>query len=71
MATIEPSLFDWRDVEARSDLDRFFLARDHLPDARLLQYLEVMRAGRNRSSPDSLFCRAVVLDSGQRPAARV
>ncbi len=37
------SLFDWCDVEARSDLDRFYLVRDHLPDARLVQYLEVMR----------------------------
>ncbi|WP_236848792.1 transposase [Candidatus Thiodictyon syntrophicum] len=43
MAAIELSLFDWCDVEARSDLDRFYLVRDHLPDARLVQYLEVMR----------------------------
>ena len=43
MATIEPSLFSWQDVEARSDLDRFTLVRDHLPDARMVQYLEVMR----------------------------
>lgn len=43
MAAIEPSLFSWQDVKARSDLDRFYLMRDHLPDARLLQYLEVMR----------------------------
>ena len=43
MAAIEPSLFDWRDVEGRSDPDRLSLVRDHLPDARLVQYLEVMR----------------------------
>jgi hypothetical protein len=43
MAAIEPSLFTWRDVEARSDLDRFYLVRDHLPDGQLVQYLEVMR----------------------------
>ena len=43
MAAIELSLFDWRAVEARSDLDRFYLVRDHLPDALLVQYLEVMR----------------------------
>jgi hypothetical protein len=24
MATIEPNLFSWQDVEARSDLDRFY-----------------------------------------------
>lgn len=43
MAAIELSLFDWRDVDARSDLDRFYLVRDHLPDAPFRQYLEVMR----------------------------
>ena len=43
MAAIELSLFDWRAVDARSDLDRFYLVRDHLPDAELVQYLEVMR----------------------------
>jgi hypothetical protein len=35
MAAIEQqNLFSWEDVEARSDLDRFFLVRDHLPDAK-------------------------------------
>jgi hypothetical protein len=43
MAAIETSLFSWRDVEARGDLERFYLVRDHLPDAQLVQYLEVMR----------------------------
>jgi len=48
MATIEPTLFSWQDVEATSDLDRFILVRDHLPDARIIQYLEEMRGkGRN------------------------
>ena len=48
MAAIAKQLFDWDAVEARSDLDRFFLVRDHLPDERLVQYLEVMRGqGRN------------------------
>jgi len=49
MATIEQqNLFTWEDVEARSDLDRFTLVRDHLPDERIVQYLEVMRGkGRN------------------------
>ena len=42
MATIEPGLFSWQDVEARSDLDRFYLGRDHLPDAQIVKYLEVM-----------------------------
>jgi hypothetical protein len=44
MATIaQVSLFSWDAVEARSDLDRLSLVRDHLPDERLVQYLEVMR----------------------------
>jgi hypothetical protein len=31
MATIiKPYLFSWTDVEARSDLDRFYLVRDKL-----------------------------------------
>ena len=48
MAAIEENLFTWRDVEARSDLDRFYLVRDHLPDEQLVQYLKVMRGqGRN------------------------
>lgn len=47
MAAIKPRLFGWEDVEARSDLERFYLVRDHLPDGRLVEYLEVMR-GRGR-----------------------
>jgi hypothetical protein len=44
MAAIEQqNLFTWEDVEARSDLDRFTLVRDHLPDERIVQYLEAMR----------------------------
>ena len=43
MATIESRLFGWQDVEARSDLDRFYLVRDHLPDTQIIHYLEVMR----------------------------
>ncbi|MGD2083590.1 MAG: transposase [Chromatiales bacterium] len=44
MAVIaQSSLFSWDAVEARSDLDRFELVRDHLPDERIVQYLEVMR----------------------------
>jgi len=37
MATIiKPSLFSWNDVEARSDLDRFYLVRDKLPDEKIV-----------------------------------
>lgn len=60
MATIEPSLFDWRDVEARSDLDRFRLARDHLPDARLLHYLEIMRGAGRDDYPVAAMWNALI-----------
>ncbi len=60
METIEPSLFDWRDVEARSDLDRFRLARDHLPDARLLHYLEIMRGAGRDDYPVAAMWNALI-----------
>jgi hypothetical protein len=47
MAAIEPRLFGWEDVAARSDLERCYRVRDHRPDGRLVHYLEVMR-GRGR-----------------------
>ncbi|MBK1725066.1 transposase [Thiocystis violacea] len=36
-------MFSWDALEARSDLDRLYLVRDHLPDERVVQYLEVIR----------------------------
>ncbi|MFZ4696033.1 MAG: transposase [Verrucomicrobiia bacterium] len=60
MAAIELSLFDWRDVDARSDLDRFYLVRDHLPDAHLVQYLEVMRGAGRDDYPVAAMWNAVV-----------
>ena len=38
-----PFLFPWDAIEARTDLERFFLVRDNLPDEKIIQYLEVMR----------------------------
>ena len=44
MATIiNPFLFSWNDVEARSDLDRFYLVRDNLPDDKIVMELEDRR----------------------------
>jgi hypothetical protein len=60
MATIEPSLFSWQDVEARSDLDRFYLVRDHLPDAQIVQYLEVMRGQGRDDYPVQAMWNALV-----------
>lgn len=43
-AMTQTNLFSWEAIEARSDLDRLTLVIDHLPDARMVHYLEVMRA---------------------------
>ena len=44
MATIiNPFLFSWNDVEACSDLDRFYLVRDNLPDEKMVMELEDRR----------------------------
>jgi hypothetical protein len=42
-AMVQANLFSWDALEARSDLDRLTLVIDHLPDERLVRYLEVMR----------------------------
>uniref|UniRef100_UPI0025CDDFD3 transposase n=1 Tax=uncultured Lamprocystis sp. TaxID=543132 RepID=UPI0025CDDFD3 len=60
MAAIEPSLFDWRAVDARSDLERLSLVRDHLPDAQLVHYLEVMRGPGRDDYPVAAMWNAVL-----------
>lgn len=60
MAAVEPRLFTWRDVEARSDLDRFYLVRDHLPDEQLVAYLEVMRGQGRDDYPVAAMWNAVL-----------
>ena len=48
MCKINRYLFSWQDVEAKSDMYRFTLVRDTLPDERLMQILESHRGkGRN------------------------
>jgi hypothetical protein len=42
-AMTQATLCSWDAIEARSDLDRLQLVLDHLPDARLVRSLEVMR----------------------------
>ena len=46
------SLFDGDAVEARSDLERFFLVRDHLPDRVLIQALRAKRGQGRRGRDD-------------------
>ena len=60
MATIEPRLFSWQDIEARCDLDRFFLVRDHLPDTQIIHYLEVMRGKGRDDFPVRAMWNAVI-----------
>ena len=43
MTQIAAALFAWDAVEARSDLERFFLVRDNLPDGDLIAALEAKR----------------------------
>ena len=43
MTQIAAALFAWDAVEARSDLERFHLVRDHLPDGDLIAALEAKR----------------------------
>ena len=37
-----PFLFPWDAIEARTDLELFFLVRDNLPDEKIIRYLEVI-----------------------------
>lgn len=45
---------------ARSDLDRFYLVRDHLPDAQIVKYLEVMRGNGRDDFPVRAMWNAVI-----------
>jgi hypothetical protein len=48
MTAISPTLFTWNDVEGRSDLDRFYLVRDHLPDDKIITALNQQRGQKGR-----------------------
>jgi hypothetical protein len=60
MAITQASLFSWDTVEARSDLDRFFLVRDHLPDEAIIQALEVQRGQGRDDFPVRAMFNAVL-----------
>jgi hypothetical protein len=59
-AIAQSNLFSWDALEARSDLDRFFLVRDYLPDERLVHYLEVMRGNGRDDFPVRAMWNLVV-----------
>jgi len=61
MATIiNPYLFSWNAVEARSDLDRFYLVRDNLPDEKLVMALEERRGNGRDDFPVRAMWNAVI-----------
>ena len=59
MTQIAAALFAWDAVEARSDLERFFLVRDHLPDSDLIAALEAKRGLGRDDYPVIPILRAV------------
>ena len=61
MATIiNPFLFSWNDVEARSDLDRFYLVRDNLPDEKIVMGLEDRRGNGRDEFPVRAMWNATI-----------
>jgi hypothetical protein len=57
---INPSLFSWNDVEARSDLDRFYLVRDTLPDEKIVMELENLRGNGRDDFPVRAMWNAII-----------
>ncbi|MBW2252513.1 MAG: transposase [Deltaproteobacteria bacterium] len=61
MATIiNHSLFSWNDVEAHSDLDRFYLVRDNLPDEKIVMELEDWRGKGRDDCPVRAMWNAII-----------
>ena len=61
MATIiNPFLFSWNDVEACSDLDRFYLVRDNLPDEKMVMELEDRRGKGRDEFPVRAMWNAII-----------
>ena len=55
-----PWLFSWNDIDGRSDLDRFYLVRDNLPDEKLVIELEKMRGNGRDDFPVRSMWNAVI-----------
>ena len=60
MADVVKPLFSWDAVEARSDLDRFYLVRAHLPDAEIIAALEAKRGSGRDDYPVRAMWNAVL-----------
>ena len=51
MAIVQECLFQWSDVEASSEIQRFALILENLPDEALMRHLEADRAGKRNDNP--------------------
>lgn len=60
MADVVKPLFSWDAVEARSDLDRFYLVRAHLPDEAIIAALEAKRGKGRDDFPVRAMWNAVL-----------
>ena len=60
MADVVKPLFSWDAVEACSDLDRFYLVRDHLPDEAIIAALEAKRGQGRDDFPVRAMWNAVL-----------
>lgn len=60
MADVVKPLFSWDAVEARSDLDRFYLVRAHLPDDAIIAALEAKRGNGRDDFPVRAMWNAVL-----------
>jgi hypothetical protein len=56
----QPSLFSWNAIEAKSDLERFYLVRDNLPDEQIVMTLERNRGNGRDDFPVRAMWNAVL-----------
>jgi hypothetical protein len=63
MADVVKPLFSWDAVEARSDLDRFYLVRAHLPDEAIIAALEAKRGNGRDDFPVHAMWNALLAGS--------
>ena len=54
------SLFTWNAIEAKSDLERFYLVRDNLPDEEIVMTLEKNRGNGRDDFPVRAMWNAVL-----------
>ena len=54
------SLFNWNAIEAKSDLERFYLVRDNLPDGPIAIALEKIRGNGRDDFPVRAMWNAVL-----------